>query len=221
MTPGSDDFGTQEILSDDAPRRRIPRPLIFIAAAVVVTTTGVGVAAAAAFSPSPQATPSATATESPGDSPSVTPPDEGPGRGGGWGRRGLGMGGAVHGEFVVPDGQGKYVTVATQQGDVTAVDQSSVTVKSADGYSKTYAINGNTRVNAGSEGAGSVKTGDSVMVMATVSGQTATADSVFDLTRPNWPAWGGKGRWHRGGGENGQTPSTPETTPTPESTPTA
>ena len=50
----------------------------------------------------------------------------------------------MHGEVVLKDKDGKPVTVALQRGVVTAVDDSSVTVKSEDGYSRTWALTGDT-----------------------------------------------------------------------------
>jgi hypothetical protein len=47
---------------------------------------------------------------------------------------------ALHGEFVVSDGKGGYATMLSQTGTVTAVDSTSVTARSADGFVQTYAI---------------------------------------------------------------------------------
>ena len=64
------------------------------------------------------------------------------------GQRGGGMfGEALHGEFVTAKDGGGYETIATQKGEVTAVSESSITVKSADGYSRTYTVNSDTKVN--------------------------------------------------------------------------
>jgi hypothetical protein len=79
-----------------------------------------------------------------------------------------GMFGADHGEF--------------QIGRVTAVSASSITVASDDGYSKTYAVTPSTEVDGGNDQIGSVKAGETVTVVATTSGSTATATSVFDQT---------------------------------------
>ncbi|MBV9089503.1 MAG: hypothetical protein JO044_06290 [Mycobacteriaceae bacterium] len=74
---------------------------------------------------------------------------------GGWGRPGpggihdAGGGGgpgsqapaaALHGQFVVTDGHGGYATELTQTGVVTAVSDGSLTAKSADGFTQTYAV---------------------------------------------------------------------------------
>lgn len=45
----------------------------------------------------------------------------------------------LHGEFVVPKGQ-STATVLVQRGQITAVSSTSVTVKSSDGYTATYAL---------------------------------------------------------------------------------
>ncbi len=91
--------------------------------------------------------------------------------------------GVLHGEFTVPGPDGGYQTFATQVGEVTAVSATSVTVKSEDGYSRTYAVDDNTLVNAGNEGIGDVKTGDNVHVRALVKDGTASAVEVMDVTQ--------------------------------------
>jgi len=56
----------------------------------------------------------------------------GPGAGapGGW----RAPAGTLHGEVVVPDGNGAYTTVLTQTGVLSAVSDTSITAKSADGF---------------------------------------------------------------------------------------
>jgi hypothetical protein len=90
--------------------------------------------------------------------------------------------GAVHGEFVVPKSGGGYQTVDTQRGSVTAVSSSSITIKSSDGFSKTYTVTSDTIVDAKRDGIGSIKVGDQAFVMATVSGSTATATNIADIS---------------------------------------
>lgn len=46
---------------------------------------------------------------------------------------------ALHGEYVVEDG-GTFSTMLTQTGSVTAISPSSVTVRSEDGFTQTYAL---------------------------------------------------------------------------------
>ncbi|MFK4085287.1 hypothetical protein ACI2LF_14335 [Kribbella sp. NPDC020789] len=161
-------------------------------AAVAVTTTAGGVAWAATSAdptPSPSVTPS-----TPGE------PQAGPGRGPGGGHGGPGMmfgqGGALHGEFVVKKDGGGYQTVATQRGEVTAVSTDSITVKSEDGYSRTYTLTEETLVNAARDGIGDVKTGNTVFVSALVADGKATATSLNDGTVRK--AAGDKWGFHRG-----------------------
>ncbi|TMK85184.1 MAG: hypothetical protein E6G44_07915 [Actinobacteria bacterium] len=90
--------------------------------------------------------------------------------------------GAIHGEFTIRGPNGAYQTLATQLGTVTSVSASSIAVKSEDGFSRTYAVNDNTLVDAGNNGIADVKSGDTVRVVATVSGGKATAVEVIDAT---------------------------------------
>ena len=85
---------------------------------------------------------------------------------------GLGLGSALHGEYVSSDGNGGYVTKIMQTGEVTALSATSLTAKSDDGFSKTYTIT--------SDQATGLASGDTVTVVATESGDTATATSVTD-----------------------------------------
>jgi hypothetical protein len=55
-------------------------------------------------------------------------------------------------------------------------------VKSADGFTHSYAITGSTGVDAQRDGIGSVKVGDQAFVVAAVSGRTATAAKIIDTT---------------------------------------
>lgn len=152
-------------------------------AAVLVTTAAGGVAWATTNA-DPTPTPSASPSASP-SAPSGTPsaPGERGKPGKGLGHRGMiGLGGALHGEFVVPKEGGGYQTIATQRGEVTAVSKDSITVKSADGYSRTYTLTEDTLVNAARDGIDDVKTGNTVTVMAVVVDGKATARSVSDGT---------------------------------------
>lgn len=117
--------------------------------------------------------------------PSTTTPDQRPPRGGGPGGPGGphgGMGIGIHGEFTTAAPGGGYQTLASQVGEVTAVSATSVTVKSEDGFSRTYGVDDNTLVNAGNDGIADVKKGDDVRVMAVVAGGTAKAVEVNDGT---------------------------------------
>jgi hypothetical protein len=179
---------------------RIARPAALAGVAFVALAGGAGVGYAATHSTSTNAhdvaavgasSPSPSATPKPGSGPwSFKGNGSGPfGHGGfrmgplGFGGFGGGrFGGIVHGQVVVPKSGGGYQTLDVQQGTVTAVSSTSITVKSSDGYTATYAVTSNTTVDAKSAGIGSVKTGDTVDITATVSGSTATAASIMDST---------------------------------------
>jgi hypothetical protein len=211
-------YSQPELLEQEPPPgRKVPRPVVIGVATALVIATGVSVAAASAGSPAPvspspvptaSAEPVPTASAEPAPSERVGPPIKiwGHGR----------MFGGIHGEFVVPKEGGGFQTVATQTGEVTAVDGDSITVKSEDDFSKTYTVNDATRVSAGREGITAVKTGDTVMVTATVEGETATATMVIDMTRPAW------GKLHRGGNEKFfWTPRRPREVPVPSVEPSS
>jgi hypothetical protein len=89
--------------------------------------------------------------------------------------------GVLHGRVTVPKAGGGYQTLDVQSGTVTKVSMGSVTVKSADGFTATYTVTGQTMVDAQSTGIGSVKDGNMVFVIAT-AGTPPTAASIFDIT---------------------------------------
>ena len=71
-------------------------------------------------------------------------------------------------------------TVESQTGTVTAVSPTSITVRSADGSSKSYAVNAGTAVDCKHNGITAVKVGDPVAVTATVTAGTANATDIVD-----------------------------------------
>lgn len=81
----------------------------------------------------------------------------------------------LHGEGTVVGPNGKYQTVDVQRGTVRKVSPGSVTVRSADGFIKTYAATGSLLR--------AVAKGDLVQLRATVTGSKATVVSLADLTR--------------------------------------
>jgi hypothetical protein len=91
--------------------------------------------------------------------------------------------GALHGTMVLPKPGGGTVTVEIQNGRVTAVSRSSITLKSDDGFTRTYAVTSSTIVAARRDGIGSVQVGDQAWVTATASGGTVTAIRVGDLSQ--------------------------------------
>jgi len=161
---------------DNAPRPRRGRTAALVAAGVLGGAVLAGFATASAQTPSPSAGSQDGAAPMPGG-----PGGPGHGPGGRHGGKGHGMG--IHGEFVTrqPDGTG-YQTIATQQGEVTAVSATSITVKSEDGFSRTYAVDDNTLVNAGNDGIDDVAEGDDVRVTALVADGKASAVRVDDGT---------------------------------------
>jgi hypothetical protein len=112
-----------------------------------------------------------------------------------------GLFGAVHGEFVVPKPGGGYQTIDVQRGAVTAVSATSITIKSSDGFVKTYQVTSSTYVDARQGGISSVKTGHQAVVMATASGGTATAVRIADFSL--LPAFH---PWAPGAGSPGASP---------------
>ena len=160
------------------PRFAARRVVGWVVAGVLAVAglAGVGVAFSV-YSPTstaaPAATPSATATGS--ASPGV-PHRRADGRHrGGLGR--IAARRALHGEFVVKGKDGKPVTVDVQRGQVTAVSATSVSLKSEDGFTATYVVNGDTRVRVGREKSAisAIKAGQQAWVVASKSGDTATA----------------------------------------------
>jgi hypothetical protein len=163
-------------------RSRTRRPYIVAGVAVAALLAGGGAALAGTGSGAPTGTPSAVAA-GPTPSPSAGTGRFGPGHhwgGPGFGFRGLF--GAVHGQFVVAKPGGGYQTVDVQTGKVTAVSSASITLKSTDGFTRTYVVKNSTIVDAQRDGIGSVKVGNEATLMATVSGGTATATSIQDVT---------------------------------------
>lgn len=111
------------------------------------------------------------------------------GRGNGQGRNGGkhfrgGPNAALHGEFVVPAGDGKFETLVVQRGTVTAVTAKSITLKSDDGFSRTYAINADTKVKARGGGIAAIEKGNYAHVSAIEKGGTFRAQLVQDRPAP-------------------------------------
>ncbi len=181
--PGSPPLGAPPAGSS---RRHLRRPLVITAVVALVVGAGAGVAVAVTGSSSPSPAASSPSASSPPSSP-PTPRWHGfrPGIGGrifGPGVGAFGAFGAVHGQFVVPRQGGGYQTIDTQRGRVTAVSSSAITLKSPDGFAHTYAVTSATIVDAQRDGVGSIKVGDQAAVSATVSGSTATAVTISDLS---------------------------------------
>jgi hypothetical protein len=174
--------------SGPPPNRRLGHPLILIMVASGALIAGVTGAAIATSSPAPSAAATSSQPARPTPIPSGSPGSTGPvpssGPAGAWPGRlgGFLPEGALHGQLVVPATGGGFQTEDIQTGQVTAVSRSSLTVYSADGYTKTYRVTSAARVLPGS-GIGSVKTGDRVGVTAAVHGSAATVTTLIDLSR--------------------------------------
>ncbi|WAH99258.1 hypothetical protein [Arthrobacter sp. MMS18-M83] len=117
------------------------------------------------------------------------------GLGVGMGGLGVGMGGlnaAIHSEYVVLQ-NGTYVTMVGQLGSVTDISASSMTVKSEDGFTRTYVLGTDVVVAEGVRQRGSgtssttltladVKSGSSVRVTAVKDSDKYTAQSIQIVT---------------------------------------
>jgi hypothetical protein len=145
---------------------------------------GAGALAFAATDPgSTTTTPPTTAANGAPSTPGTAPaPAPGPGGPGKFGRHGFGGGPGIHGEFTVPAPNGGYETLDNQVGQVTAVSNSSITVKSEDGFEKAYVVDDNTVVNAGRDGIANVQNGNTVRLVAVVANGKASAVQISDET---------------------------------------
>ena len=115
-----------------------------------------------------------------------------PGQGGdfapnGLGGMGSGVSAAVHSEYVIEE-NGQYVTKVAQLGTVSAVSSGSVTVKSSDGFTRTYTLSGDTVVSnllqrrqqsaTGDLTVADIVTGASVRIVAGKDGAAFAAENV-------------------------------------------
>lgn len=138
--------------------------------------TGIAIGSATAASPSPRPVPYGYQQPGPGMP-----------RPGGmihdFGERMRGPGGDVlHSEATVKDQGGTTKVIVTQSGAITDVTDSTITVKSSDGFVASYTVDKSTRISLnGTDGtASSLRKGDTVHVEGTKSGSTNHAEAVFD-----------------------------------------
>jgi hypothetical protein len=148
-----------------------------------VVAIAVGLAAAGGFAVYAATGSAGAATSQPGMG--------GMGGPGGGGMRGGGVMDALHGEFTISDGNGGYKTAVMQTGEVTAISDTSLTTKSADGYTKIYTIDADTLFGNGSSS--DIQSGDTITVGATPEGDSATADSVSERGQGQQGGPGGQG----------------------------
>jgi hypothetical protein len=187
------------------PRNRRRRRLTKTAAglAVILGAGAGGAAVASATSAGPASSTPAASAPAPGTNSSrgtggfrrgFFPPGGlgGPMAAGPMGGFGMGLGGAIHGSFTVKGPSGTYETIDTQYGTAEAVSSSSISVKSADGFSQSYSVDSSTIVDAEQSGILSVKVGDTVSIQGLVSGSMVKAQRVLDVTqvKANHPSWG-------------------------------
>lgn len=178
-------------------RRVGRRTAVVTGVAIAVAAGGGAVALAASGSASPIPTSSASGSASPpGYAPSHAPGEGWPG-GHGHGGPGMGPGGfergpfgALHGELTVNTGTAASPTYSVrdvQTGTVSAVGGGSITVRSADGFTKTYALPAAAHIDHGHGIIGEIKTGDTVGLSASVSGGAAIVTELGDRTRDTRP----------------------------------
>ena len=139
-----------------------------LAAAALVGAVTLGAGGAVAWAQTTGGSP----TTAPAPSAPTTPAPSTPSRGhadlGAVARR------AVHGDLVVKDKTGAYVTVTFDRGTVTAASATSITLSRADGQSTTLTINATTKVR-GVTSVGALQTGKP----AVVTSRNATASQIF------------------------------------------
>ncbi len=149
---------------------RIRKALLAGVVALALTGTGVAIAWSATDSPSPSPSPSETA---PGKQ------DRKQDRKQDKAQRPQ----HLHSESVVKKADGTFETILSQQGTVDAVSPTSVTVKSEDGFTQSYAVNADTKIIKFPAPAadGSAATGDDgkrLKPSAVTMAEIATGDAV-------------------------------------------
>ena len=114
--------------------------------------------------------------------------DHGPGMGPGPGMGDHGPGDhgprgeLLHGQMVIEEPDGTIVTEQMQEGEVTAVSATSISLKSTDGFTATYVINADTELERDHADGTAAQVGDIAHVRGTVDGSTVTAEDVDALS---------------------------------------
>jgi len=147
-------------------------------AALLVAGTGT----ALALDPAPAAPPSASTTSVDGGSQRQSVPREAPDNStvdeAPTGQAHSSPWAALHQEREVTQPDGSTATVTVQGGEVTAVDDASVTVESSDGFSQTYAVSSSTQMATTDGALAGLAVGDAVLVEGVLDGETVTATSL-------------------------------------------
>ena len=98
-----------------------------------------------------------------------------------------------HSESVVKNADGTFQTIVEQRGTVEAVSETSITVKSEDGFSRSYAVNAETRitkapatgddgklVRPGDGSIADITAGEAVRISGVKNGDQATAGRIAE-----------------------------------------
>jgi hypothetical protein len=156
-------------------RKTATKIIVGVGGAALLGGIGAGLAYA---DPTPTPTPPPTASASPTASPSTRAERKAERRADGIRPRPL-LRRALHGEVTLAGKQ--HRVVAFQRGPIEAIEASSVTVRSEDGFTETYLIDDETKVRKG-QGVdvprSDLKPGDRVYVVALEDGSTLTAKRV-------------------------------------------
>ncbi|WP_433052762.1 hypothetical protein [Dactylosporangium sp. CS-033363] len=160
-----------------AKSNRVKTIIVGVVAALVIGGGGYAVVKAAGGSSS-----TTTQQAGPGGGNGQGGPGGGMGGGGMGGGGSTGLSGALYGDFTASDGNGGYTTKRLQTGTVTEISTTSITAKSADGHTTTFVIGSATSVDNGQDQVSDIQTGDTVTVVGTVDGSTATATTITDTT---------------------------------------
>jgi hypothetical protein len=144
--------------------------MVVAGVSTVALACGIGAGMAYADPPTPTPTPTATASPTPKAKPEHRKNWQGPRVQ----RLGV-LRRALHGEVTLAGEQHRVVVF--QRGPIEKVSDTSLTVKSADGYTATYVVNADTKVRRSGDKAtvAELKAGDKVLVVANKEGTTLTA----------------------------------------------
>jgi len=146
---------------------KIRKAVLAGAVALALTGTGAAFAWAAGDSapPSPSPSQSQSAPGKSGQAPGQNKPDKA--------QRPQ----QLHSESVVKKADGTFQTILEQRGTAEAVSGTSITVKSEDGYSQTYAVSADTKVRPSIT---DIATGDTVRISGVKNGDQATAERIVE-----------------------------------------
>jgi hypothetical protein len=147
--------------------------MTLLAGIAVLAIAGVGTGIAFAQSsdpPSPAPPTSSSAAPAPDDMPH------------GHGRHGGPLSRIVHGEATLATKDHGYQVVDLQRGIVDSINSGRLTVRSADGFTATYVVNGSTKIlkDHKSSDISQVLAKDRVTIMATKTNGTVTATHIRD-----------------------------------------